>query len=494
MSALLALANETLLDIIEDVRPDDILNFALSCKRMLALSQECLELHGRRSKTYASVKFHGCPRHDNDSHPLALLRDIFNDWRIAFYPRSMTIQCCDCRGRFVSYNEHKEAREESDDDGDDDDADDEEVEEVEDFADTEPLDRVIKGFERDVMKKINMTDHPRHQVSKVKEWGIGKRGAMLGLLLTMLPNLEDLTLAKYTWGANTFRTVLWNIVEANLDPDYTGSALLTKLKKVVVFDFVSNRYQDAEVFGCFAFLPSMEVLYGNVASTWGTGEDDTDYRWPRRADQTSAVSAIKFEHSEISFGYFSQLLRGITRLREFTYEFVGGYNTSDPYRLIDILLLYSKTTLEHLEIKGFACEQFKSEDGAGNGSLRDFEVLKDIHVHARLWANGDEDSTGAMDPEEDYEAEGGAFIPLVDTLPSCIETVQLEGAFHMRDVDHLLTCLTGPKGRRLRNLRKVVFQDVESSSDIWEEVARAWKECCAVVGVGLEFEWDILSL
>ena len=489
MSALLALANETLLDIIEDVRPDDLLNLALSCKRMLALSQECLELHGRRSKTYASVKFHGCPRHDNDSHPLALLRDIFNDWRIAFYPRSMTIQCCDCRGRFVSYNEHKEAREEIDDDDDGD------SEEVEDIEDTDPFDREIKGFERNIMKNINQTGHPRHQASKVKEWGIGKRGAMLGLLLTMLPNLEDLTLEKYTWGANTFRTILWNIVEANLDPDYPGSALLTKIKKVVVFDSVSNRYEDAEVFGCFAFLPSMEVLYGNgVASTWGTDEDDTDYRWPRRDDQTSAISAIEFQNSTISIGYFSQLLRGITRLRKFTYDCAGGYNGADPYRLIDILLLYSKTTLERLEIKGFACEQFESEDGAGNGSLRDFEVLKDIHVHARLWAIGDEDYTEAMDPEEDYEAEEGAFIPLVDTLPSCIETVQLEGVYHMRNVDHLLTGLTGPKGRRLRNLRKVVFQDVESPSDIWEEVARAWKECCAVLGVSLEFEWDILSL
>ena len=492
MSALLALANETLLEILDDIRPKDLLNFALSCKRMLALSRECLELHGQRSRTYALVKFHGCPRHDNDSHPLALLRDIFDDWRIAFYPRSMTIQCCDCRGRFVPYNEHKEAREESDDDDDGDSEEVEEVEDIEDIEIIEPLDRVIKGFESDIINKVNQTDHLRLEASKVKEWGTGKRGAMLGLLLTMLPNLEDLTLANYTWGANTFRTVLWNIVEANLDPDYTGSAVLAKLKQVTVIDPYSEECEDAEILGCFAFLPSMDVLHGIgvIDGTEGeTNEDDTDYRWPRRVDQTSAISAIEFQNCSISFGHFSQLLRGITRLRRITLDLTGVYSRPNPYELINCLLLHSRRTLEYLEIKMSNCEYFDSEDGAGNGSLRDFEALKDVQIHARIWAY-DKDYTGTMNPEKDYETEEGAFIPLVDTLPSCIETVHLGGAFHMRNVDHLLTGITGPKGRRLHSLRKVVFQDVESPSDIWQEVARVWKECCADVGVGLEFEWD----
>lgn len=224
MSALLALPNETLLQIIEDICPDDLLNFALSCKRMISLSHDGLKLDGERRKSYATIKFYECPRHDDDAHPSTLLHDIFNSWRLAFFPRSITILCCDCRGTFVPYNEHKETVEESGDHEGDDNADD--AEEAEDIEDIEPLDRVLERFERTIMEKIDQTGFPRYQAAKVQDWGIGRRGTVLGPLLNMLPNLENLTLGQYAWGANTFGAILWNAIEADLDPDYTGPVIL----------------------------------------------------------------------------------------------------------------------------------------------------------------------------------------------------------------------------------------------------------------------------
>lgn len=476
MPTLLTFPNEVLLEIIEDVCPDDLLNFALSCKHVLSLSQGCLKLHIERKQIYNTVGFHGCPRHDHDAQPTILVQQIFDDWRIASYPKSMTIKCCDCRGVFKTYNEHKEGFQEIDDDDD--------VGDAEEAEDPEPFDRAIKDFERAIMKKINETEIPRHQAARVKVWGIGERGAMLGFLLTMLPHLEKITLEQYTWSANTFRTILWNIVEANLDPDYTGPILLPKLEEVAIVRNDFNKCEDAEVFGCFALLPCMKSLVGHrVESGWVTGEDDIDYRWPRRDNHTSAVAAIEFRESAISFGYFSQLLRGITSLRRFTYGFNGGHIGTDPYRLVDLLLLHSKTTLEHLELKGFAGAQFDSYGGAGSGSLRDFEVLKDVHVHSRLWAVHEEEY------DETLQLEEWTTIPLVDALPTCIESVQLEGVFDMKEADRLLTGLTGPKGRRLHRLRRVVFRDMDSPSDFFADIARVWKEGCAVFGVSLEFEW-----
>ena len=189
-----------------------------------------------------------------------------------------------------------------------------------------------------------------------------------------------------------------------------------------------------------------------------------------------------FQHSR----FFDQLLSRMTRLRKLTYGSTSEFHQIGFYRLIDFLLFHSRTTLEYLKFKFVACGKLKTYVGASDGSLRDFEVLKDICVPFALW----------VAHESDYEATkwkklpagGRTTIPLVKVLPSSIETVQLEGVIPVREVGHLLTGITGPKGRRLRSLRRVVLRDVEGPSDSFEESNRAWEEC-ANIGVSLEIRW-----
>ena len=82
------------------------------------------------------------------------------------------------------------------------------------------------------------------------------------------------------------------------------------------------------------------------------------------------------------------------------------------------------------------------------------------------------------------------LVPLVEMLPSCVETVRLEGPLHMRGVDLLLTDLTTAKGRRLRCLKTIVVRGVRSPSALMLKSAKVWMERCAAIGIYLDFEWN----
>lgn len=175
-----------------------------------------------------------------------------------------------------------------------------------------------------------------------------KRGAMLGFLLTMLLNLEDL------WGANTCGT----------------SSRRTSISNTLGPPFSSNSNQFELSFLISVHVRTLRFSAALLSSYLGIAS------WCQRRK-----CYINFEESAISFEYFSQLLSGITGLRSFTHGFHVGSIGADPYRLIDLHLLQSRTTFEYLELYRLAADQFDPHERACSGSLREFEVLKDARVN-----------------------------------------------------------------------------------------------------------------
>ena len=94
MAILLDLANEVLLPILDYLPPIEMVSFAMSCKRINTLAEDNLTLHRQRIKKYQNVTLLGCSRHQDQPHPILLLRDICTDWRVAYYARSLAIECC----------------------------------------------------------------------------------------------------------------------------------------------------------------------------------------------------------------------------------------------------------------------------------------------------------------------------------------------------------------------------------------------------------------
>lgn len=485
MAFILRLPNETLLQIIGDLILEDLPSFALSCKHMLALSQRGLIAYVERRKKYAAVEFHPCSRDDNESNLPALLQGMFNDHRMACYPTSMIIETTGCSyesGGPREYSsgagdEYVYGREDSEYSG---------------VGGIKKLRSIIKGFEK-------ATQRTRGKLYPTRQWKM-----VLCLLLSTLPNIKALTLRMDRAMMFTFQQVLSFAVGRSLGLGHTGPTVLTKLKTIVVDGFDptyhssaglnSVSYDNDRIFGCFGLLPSVERLYGRLLISRelpGSRWNENRYHWPPR--DNLAVTDIKFEDSKVSLDFFSQLLRGVTRLRRFTYSFIEGSAGTDIYRLIDLLLLRSRTILEHLELRGFASQQVSPPHGAGHGSLRDFEALKDVCVHSSLWISSEIHHKMTGSSEGFCQTEEVIVIPLVEILPSCIESAQLEGPIPLRDVNGLLNGLAGSKGRRLRSLKKIVFRDVKRPPHSFEVDVKKWIEECANLGIKLELEWATLA-
>ena len=488
MATLPSLPNEVLLNIIEELLPDDLPNVALSCKHMQALSRRSLISYRECKKKYAIVKFHGCPKKDSESHLPALLRHMISDHKIAFHPRSLILE------RHYCSMESAHSFERFSDNGDNEHSDNE----GKLCGHIEKLSSTINQFGNETTKTNDETTDQRLGAGKVWLYKTSQWSTMLGLVLTTFPNIETLTLRHFSDLLIGVQHLLWNAVEKNRGPGHTGPTILTKLKTVIVND--SGYYgglDDAEVFACFALFPSVERLVGNhlgcqypLRSNAGWTMSEYLGLW----HPSLAVTEIDFQDSALTTEYFSQLLCRITRLKRFSYGYLGGplggYFGTDPYQLIDLLLLHSKSSLEYLEFKGFGCEPAFPPDGTGYGCLRDFEALKEVRVHAALWTIHQSHLAVFPSRLDCIECEEYIVFPLVEILPSSIETVHFEGAFHMPGVNHLLTGLTMSKGRRLRNLKRITFRRVACSSALMLKSAKMWMEDCAKMGICLDFEWN----
>lgn len=95
MPAILKLDSETLLQILDNVHPDDIVNLSRSCQTLKLLAQDTLAQHVARLKMYTKITLYGCHRHQDDPHPINLFAEICKDPKIAYYPRSLNIGCCE---------------------------------------------------------------------------------------------------------------------------------------------------------------------------------------------------------------------------------------------------------------------------------------------------------------------------------------------------------------------------------------------------------------
>ena len=484
MAGLLALPNEILLEIINEICPGSLPSLALSCKLLLSLSSDCLTVHTERQKKYTTLIINKCSNHGERDSPLDLLRDVVDDWRIAFYPKNVFIGCEPC-GILLTDGELI-----SDEDGDDNQGS-TEAERAEDIGVTKQLNSIIESFASAMIKR-DQTRYPGVEPDEIRRSDLGEWNMILGLLLTKLRNIEFLTLEGYTGRGPGLLSVLWSLIEENLDPSYTG---LSNFPKLRTFSVDGPHFDNADVgiMKGFALLPSVECLFGIGVRSTAYGEvDELLGACDSALEGNLKVREVDLRRTELSFESFSLFLRGMTHLKKFAFSFSIFEPSTDPYWLID-LLLCSKSSLEQLEFDRCRSRHLCLPDHVGYGSLRDFEVLKSVCVNVGLWIVNERRrkehnlNEGCSEP--------GFVSPLVEVLPSCIETIQLNRdgfgfPIHMRDVDRLLDGLTGSKGKRLHSLKTIVFDNVERPSGFLEVLANAWIEKCAEIGVSLTLEWD----
>jgi len=466
MSGLLQLANEILYQIINNVSPDDIINLSLCSKEVHRLCHDALKLHQERTNSFSSMVFRECAIHKEGAHPIALLAEICNDWRVAYYVTSMTVDCFELEYWQEEMDVEMETSEGQN----------------RDLA----LDILFKKLSSDMqglmsespyLKKANTFDSiPQYCWKDVRD-------SALGLLLVLLPNLKSVSLSDNMWQAKTCRKVLGRIISCHALPDSHEQSRpmpLSNLAEVKIYGSGAPYHLEANLgfFEYWVSLPSTNSLFGSAVVSF------SEFDW-HHALKSSNVTDINLQKSSVLGKHLGQLLSGIKALRRFTYDYDEQlYNRGGDHgpKIVRTLLKHTRSTLESLTITGY----MPSQCFMGGISLKPFETLKIARFPCCLFLKDEADFEGE-DDEVDLKMWLDDIPRLINLLPATIEKIELDGEIKMGSVESLLIDMDGPDQELLiPNLKKIVFNEAFVETKTMKMMAKAWKDGLRASGISLQ--------
>ena len=495
MPSLPDFPNEILYKIIDQIHPDDIINFSHSHRHFHAVCEDAVSLHLQRKRIFENIILHGCYRHAPNSHPLVAIKQICMDWKIGEYPKALTFECCG-RNPYNSDDEddiekekeeYRVAREE------DDLLVSTIMEEIQDYIEERAVDLGVpetSGLAPGDLLMDDESDLNKFNLeASCKKVIKGDRVAMLALLLLFIPNLKVIRFKSCTWGNDDLRDAIHWMSKQTLQRTSNVRKPLMNLSEVRLlgrFDFW--RGETFEAFMPFATLPSMRTIFGEYVEGFDRAEDE--WKFP---PHTSNVTEIILQHSAIKAQYLSQLLLGIKALKRFTYHrhaYVEDPNELyefcpvETHQIIGVLLEHARHSLEFLSLTGLChLRDANSDIHACKGSLRDFEVLKEVILDSNVYVELASYGRPRYDRHDmTYFAKRYQISRhLVDVLPPSIETVMLIGNEIADHAPGLLDNFVEEKERRLPKLSKLLIgRDRRRPDDDW---ARPLWEKCQKVGV-----------
>lgn len=516
MVHVLTFPNEILYRIIGFVDPGDLNHFSASCPLLKCLAQDALKVHQKRERWYTNVFIEGCHResyHKSSgmlcglgNHPLHLLSEICKNPEVAWYPTSLTVKCCGYREK-----EHY----------------------VEELVEDEYLERLLdKGKLVDTWKsdavfvRKTLEDWAEEIQDLVFDSGCfnkadkerwynrirrGNRGAALGLLLTLLPNLETMTFDKYTWNAWYFKQIVryitqpWSVLSPGTHKE--GAKVLTKLREVRLCGTnptARGEYwdicEDFDLVGHFAKLPSMRKVYARAANERSVVSYNP---WIKVGTRTSNIDEIIIDCGKVNATYVSICLGSLKNLRKFHYDDSPLWDEdytldrSSMGIILGALLEHAKTSLEILSLPAGQETPLKGSTDIPF-SLSPFEKLKkaslSCHLYAPVFRRDEErylfDGTKPLDGRGSdsriQDSQLSQIPKLVDILPSSIEKVIFYGEVAMKHVDAMLQGLVERRVDRLPHLEKIVFIDATvTAADKAVNIAISLQEQCSGIGIRL---------
>ncbi len=431
MAMLLDLPNELLLQVLDSATPTGMVSFATSCKRVNKLAQDNLTLHQQRIVKYQDVTLWGCFRHQDQPHPIILLRDICKDWRVAYYAKSLVIECC---GRDQNLmDSYWEGRSQASLIAQD-------AETVESILPeiTIPVRKMLSVALRWDEAKVNdVLDMTKH----------GARGAILGLLLVSLPAIKSISFNDYVWRDRLWIDSMQSITDQQ-DPHSAGSEPKF-LMEVSELNLDDQKEGHSVGMSCsvvpFVILPSLRVIRGVSISSASYNEYSFDGHHGRGP---SHVTEIDLQRSSLDAERLGGMLGYMPALKRFRFD-QGRHNDisggAEPGSIINGLLACASSSLESLSLTGATAHSGRNARDI-KGPLKDFKVLKNIHLPSSVFRTYNKLFSEPRD------------IPrLVDVLPASIETVRLDGDINTGATALLLTGLPEGKADFLPKLKEIVF-------------------------------------
>ena len=340
----------------------------------------------------------------------------------------------------------------------------------------------------------------------------GARGYILGLLLVLLPNLEEVSLTQYSTGADAFLEAIHEVALSYSDSIEPCCRALSKLSKVYLRSPSEEEEHDEpcvsmdfDFFRNFAALPSMKSFVGiGMVNMWS-------FEW---ASDLSISGLTSFELQDSAFDDrgLDTLLSSMPSLTSFTYgsgshacAFGEDFELAshELAMVLQSLLRYSSMNLDTLNIFGDLAIGQPMFTADGECSLRGFQNLKEARLHLALLVKDEdlyyEEHSDCTCDLEDGMGDGmgngmGRWkhdIPrLVNILPASLESIIIDGTVSLADFKSLLRDFADHAAKRVPKLKKVIFLQAEvDESDGARMEAKVWRDDLKAVGVTLEVPW-----
>ena len=436
MPHILNLSNEVLYHIIAATSLHDIESLATSCQTFNILAQPELKRHRELKKKYAKLAFRDLEDSDKaiGVHPIYVLRDILHDTALAQYPTTIRI------GPFDEYYHDWLSTDD-------------------DIVEMEGIRTVAAGCDREIQNAINQCpfiETPEREIWRVQIMEGGGQ-AIIGLLLTLLPNLTSMTSVPQA-EEGLYTQILKRIVEFEQPTHRHAPQALTKLTRIDARAYYSVSNMTAYEFDClpqYALLPSMRTITGSHFETY-VSEDARAFHWPHDPG-ISAVTEINIDRSMVDGESITELVRGIRALERFSFSFGEHMPTRvvyQPRTIIRGLERYAKCSLSYLHLTGTRIEINTIQNDDLEYDLRVFKKLKQLRIdHTLLSRPGLAPSAGKSDHACDCWPQR-----LVDVLPASLESLQLIGSVSWKRVRAFFAGFPKLKAERLPRLREIKMQ------------------------------------
>lgn len=433
MRQLLSLPIEIVLQILEEVGPEDIEQVALSCKTAYVLVKKALREHVQRKSKYSRVVFGGLFTRNPSVQPASLLRDVLFNEKLVFYPQDIIIGRLSERAWNPAPDLHHEGI----------------------FGDVHNI------LSRKTHECSYLNDYDAQSLRKVIAQG--KTDAMVAFLITLLPNLRSMHVyPSYYSGRGSSRCVLEAVFIIAKAYSATELPLSTPaLSKLSVVELYGADFGDLL---SFAALPSMRSMIGKrLTCNRSDGTFDIHF---------SGLHTIKLFRCIVNYNDLVKLLRGIKALEVFIY-----YNENHnfhPRRILAALSEHAAHSLTQLAVTSHS--KPANANNLANyyfAALWRFRSLKDCFLDAKIFfrpidcivdlIEGGLDLNVCTEPRlKNYKVAR-----LMDMLPKSIESCHLLGDTCESNQDAVLVALMAGlpelKSIRLPNLCEIVYVDGNTS-------------------------------
>ena len=453
--------NELIVEVWRQVvDPKSIENFALTSKMIYALGSDCIREHNVLKANFSAiVRF----KDDADYALAATLKTLLDNPRAALYVRNISIDWCQSK-----------------------------------WPDSDDRDQAgHRSYPKDTMELFRQAikDIPFCTEDEITKWlevlEIGNEGAIICLILTLVPNVHSLSLARL----NSAEDLLFDMIEGVTNSRDT--AVLTRLTEVRLLPGDIRDDEELNWVRPFATLPSVRAIeawdigpdceclnhdYMNdcVGDCYGPDENDDcqhmvcHERRQALLPKTSTVTHLTFINCVINTKWLFRFLQGLQALESFEYHCPREFPELDE--MISVLRSNAKHTLRKLRLRSGGDIPTGSDTTSDSETmsyaikLADFDILEELEI--------------GYDVLLDHRGSN----KVADVLPPSIEKVHLSRLYtiwHWMVKDDVLE-MTMDKAECLPNLKQLTIELDQINERLITEKISIMKHRCEDVGVLLD--------